>query len=72
MLINSMKEANEEMVHSLACGPHLCGDSKHPSRSNSGRAHLGSSNTLFYFSACHIQMDDIPVPTNPNSVMERI
>ncbi len=60
------------MVHSLACSPHLYRDSRFPSRSNGGRAHLGSSNTLFYFSVRHIQMGDVLVPTNTDSVMERI
>jgi hypothetical protein len=60
------------MVHRLACGPYIRGNSKRPSRNNGGRAYFGSGNTLFYFSVCHIQMDDILIPTNSNSTMERI
>jgi len=60
------------MVNCLACGPYVRGLPRRPARDNGGRVGPNRSNTVFYFSTRHNQVDDIFVSTNTNSIMERI
>lgn len=59
------------MVNCLARGSRIRGLPKCPARDNGGRVGPNRSNTVFYFSTRHNQVDDISVSTNTNSIMER-
>jgi hypothetical protein len=67
-----MQEANEEMVNCLARGSNIRGLSRRPVRDNGGRVGPNRSNTVFYFSTRHNQVDGIFVSAVTNPIMERI
>ena len=67
-----MQEANEEMVNCLARGSNIRGLPRRPARDNGGRVGPNRSNTVFYFSTRHNQVDGIFVSAVTNPIMERI